>query len=180
MLLGTNLKIRPLEKEDFDLFYEWMQTQDCLGNFMDMQMIYKERFLETLENSLKKPERFYAIIENNDGKPIGEINSIQILGSNTTVEIGMFIAETASRGRGLGTESLRLFVNYLFETNHLMRIQYKTRIDNVGMKAVGEKLGFQIEGILKKYRFDAGEYRDYYLLAITRDEWEQKFMFSAT
>jgi RimJ/RimL family protein N-acetyltransferase len=95
MLLGTNLKIRPLEKEDFDLFYEWMQTQDCLGNFMDMQMIYKERFLETLENSLKKPERFYAIIENNDGKPIGEINSIQILGSNTTVEIGMFIAETS-------------------------------------------------------------------------------------
>jgi RimJ/RimL family protein N-acetyltransferase len=61
-----------------------------------------------------------------------------------------------------------------------MRIQYKTRIDNIGMKTIGEKLGFQIEGILKKYRFDAGEYRDYYLLAITRDEWKQKFILSAT
>ncbi len=180
MLLGTNLKIRPIEKEDFDLIYEWMQTQDCLGNFMDMQMVYKERFLEAFENSLKKPERFYSIIENKDGKPIGEINCIQILGSDTTVEIGMLIAETISRGRGIGTESLKLFVNYLFETNNLMRIQYKTRIDNVGMKTIGEKIGFQIEGILKKYKFDAGEYRDYYLLAITRDEWKQKYIHSAT
>lgn len=46
MLKGDNVKIRPIEKGDFELFYSWIQDQKCLGNFMDMVMVYKEFFLE--------------------------------------------------------------------------------------------------------------------------------------
>jgi len=63
-------------------------------------------------------------------------------------------------------------VNYLFKTQNIMRIQYKTRVDNIGMKKIGEKIGFQQEAILKKYEFVQGDYRDFYLMAITRDNWK--------
>ena len=49
MLKGKSVTIRPIEKFDFDLFYSWVQDQKCLGDFMDMEMIYKDSFLETLE-----------------------------------------------------------------------------------------------------------------------------------
>ncbi|EHI99611.1 GCN5-related N-acetyltransferase [Clostridium sp. DL-VIII] len=172
MLKGDNVTIRPIEKGDFELFYLWIQSQKCLGDFMDIDMVYKETFLENFEKSTKNATRFYAIIEDKDGNPIGEINSIEVIGSNTTLEIGLLIAEESSRGKGIGIECIRLFVNYLFKTKNIMRIQYITRTDNMRMKAIGEKTGFKIEGILKKYKFVDGDFRDFYLMAITRDYWK--------
>jgi RimJ/RimL family protein N-acetyltransferase len=64
-----------------------------------------------------------------------------------------------------------LFVNYLFKTKNIMRIQYITRTDNVGMKLIGENIGFKLEGILKKYKFVEGDFKDFYLMAITRNDW---------
>ena len=53
-----------------------------------------------------------------------------------------------------------------------MRIQYITKIDNIGAKIIGEKIGFKLEGILNKYKFIEGDFRDFYLMAITRDNWK--------
>lgn len=108
MLKGTNIRIRPLEKEDLDCFYLWLQDQTHLGEFMDMQMVYKEQFFELFSKSIGNPSRFYAIIEDKEGNPLGEINFIRVLGSSTTLEIGLLIAEKSARGKGIGTESLRL------------------------------------------------------------------------
>ena len=52
-----------------------------------------------------------------------------------------------------------------------MRIQYTTQTDNIGMKTIGEKIGFKVEGILKMYKLVEGSFRDCYLIAITRDNW---------
>lgn len=84
----------------------------------------------------------------------------------------MLLAEESSRDKGIGSECIRLFVNYLFKTKNIMRIQYTTQIDNMGMRTIGEKIGFKLEGILKKYRFVGGDFRDCCLMAITRDDWK--------
>jgi RimJ/RimL family protein N-acetyltransferase len=39
------------------------------------------------------------------------------------------------------------------------------------MKVIGENIGFKLEGILKKYKFCDGDFRDFCLMAITRDDW---------
>lgn len=36
MLEGDNVIIRPIEKGDFEIFYLWIQSQKCLGDFMDI------------------------------------------------------------------------------------------------------------------------------------------------
>ncbi|WP_315066910.1 hypothetical protein [uncultured Clostridium sp.] len=75
---------------------------------MDIGMIYKETFLENFEKITKNVTRFYAIIENKDGNPIGEINSIEVIGSNTTLEIGLLIAEESSRDKGIGIRMYKI------------------------------------------------------------------------
>lgn len=171
MLIGDNVIIRPIEKGDLELFYSWIQDQKCLGDFMDMEMIYKDSFLESYDKITKSGTRFYAIIEDKNGNSIGEINSIEVTDSNTTLEIGLLLAEESSRSKGIGTECIRLFVNYLFNTKNIMRIQYITQTDNIGMKTIGEKIGFKLEGTLRKFRFVGGDFRDCYLMGITRDNW---------
>ena len=172
MLKGDNVTIRPIEKSDFELVYSWLQDQKCLGDFMDMEMIYKDSFLEAFEKSTKNDTRFYAIIEDKEGKSLGLMNYFEVIGSNTTLEIGMLIAEESCRNNGLGTECIRLFVNYLFKTKNIMRVQYTTKIDNIGTKIIGEKMGFKLEGILKNYKFFEGNFMDFYLMALTRDNWK--------
>ncbi len=58
------------------------------------------------------------------------------MGSNTTLELGLLIADESSRGNGIGTECIRLFVNYLFKTKNIMRIQYTTQTNNIVLGVV--------------------------------------------
>ena len=69
---------------------------------------------------------------------------------------------------------MRIFIEYLFNSKQIMRVQFLTRVDNRSMVTIGEKVGFISEGILRKYRFEQGEYRDFYMMAITREEWVLK------
>ena len=171
MLEGKKIRIRPLEKVDLELFYRWMGKQENVGRFMDAQLTYKESFVEGMDTLFKDKSKLYTMIEDSDTNPIGIMNYREVIGSNTTLEIGILIAEDSVRGKGFGRECLELFVEYLFNSKQVMRLQFLTRTENMGMRAIGEKVGFIIEGVLKKYKFEQGDYRDYCLMAITRDEW---------
>ncbi len=171
MLSGEYIEIKPMEKEDTNLLYSWMQDEKCKGNYLDMHMQYKESFLENYEKKFKDASKLYAMISDKQGQPIGIINYWEVPGSSTTLEIGLLIADEASRDKGLGKEALKLFTDYLFKTKNIMRLQYTTRTDNAGMKSIGEKIGYKLEGVLKKFMFVDGEFRDFILMAITRDDW---------
>ena len=45
MLKGDNVIIRPIEEGDFELFYQWTQDKKYLGDFTDMEMLYKDCLL---------------------------------------------------------------------------------------------------------------------------------------
>ena len=174
MLVGNNIQIRPLEKTDLELFYRWLSNQENVGGFIDAQLVYKESFIEGMEVLFKDKSKLYTMIEDRDANPIGIMNYREVIGSTTTLEIGILIADGSVRGKGFGRECLGLFVEYLFNSKQVMRLQFLTRIENVGMRTIGEKVGFILEGVLKRYKFEQGDYRDYCLMAITRDEWSLK------
>jgi RimJ/RimL family protein N-acetyltransferase len=174
MVIGRNIQIRPLEKTDLELFYRWMSNQENVGDFMDAQLVYKESFIEGMEVLFKDKSKLYTMIEDRDDNPIGIMNYREVIGSNTTLEIGILIAEDSVRGKGFGRECLELFTEYLFISKQVMRLQFLTRVENMGMRTIGERVGFILEGVLKRYKFEQGDFRDYCLMAITRDEWSLK------
>jgi RimJ/RimL family protein N-acetyltransferase len=174
MLVGNNIQVRPLEKMDLELFYRWMSNQENVGDFMDAKLIYKESFIEGIEALFKDKSKLYMMIEDSDSKPIGIMNYREVIEGSTTLEIGILIADGSVRGKGFGRECLKLLVEYLFDSKQVMRIQFLTRVENVGMRTIGEKVGFILEGVLKRYKFEQGDYRDYCLMAVTRDEWSLK------
>lgn len=171
MLVGKNVRIRPLEKADLQLFYEWMGNKENVGDYMDSHLVNKDSFIERMEGLLKDRSKLYTMLEDSGGKPIGVMNYREVPGSASTVEIGILIAESSARGKGFGGECLALFVDYIFNTQNVMRIQFLTQVDNLGMRQIGEKNGFTLEGVLKKYKLTQGLYRDYCIMAITREDW---------
>lgn len=86
------------------------------------------------------------------------------------VGIGLF---ADARGKGYGTEALRLLTGYLFDEEHANRVQLGTDVDNVAMQRVAEHAGFTREGVMRGFWPNGeGPARDFALYARTRADHE--------
>jgi RimJ/RimL family protein N-acetyltransferase len=88
------------------------------------------------------------------------------------LEVGFFLVPS-ERGKGYGTEALKIIVDYLFLSRSTMRIQVQTDPRNLASQRILEKAGFVKEGTLRKNFFMRGELRDCLLYSILREEWKE-------
>jgi RimJ/RimL family protein N-acetyltransferase len=89
-------------------------------------------------------------------------------------EAGIGIVEDSLWNRGLGTEAFGLWVDYLFEAFSLTRLGYSTWSGNPGMIRVGEKLGFALEGRIRRGCEVNGQFFDRIKMGLLRDEWQTR------
>lgn len=82
-------------------------------------------------------------------------------------ELGIEFYSQTFRGRGLGAETLRLFLPPLFDEDGAIRVQGHTHLDNHAMIALFDRFGFVREGILRDYWPFDGRTADVALYALT-------------
>ena len=102
-----------------------------------------------------------------DGRSIGEIQTYDPPDRALppgAYEIGISIDESM-RGKGYGTEAVRLLVGWLFSDAGATRVHMPTVPENVAMRTVAERLGFEAEGSI---RYEGLEFVFYVL---TRERW---------
>lgn len=87
-------------------------------------------------------------------------------------EAGIHIAEHDYWGRGLGTEALALWVDYLFQAWGLHRLGMTTWFGNPGMIRLAHRLGFVQEGCRRQGCKVNNRFYDIIALDILREEWE--------
>lgn len=72
-----------------------------------------------------------------------------------TVELGYVVAPSA-RGRGVGSQALRLLTDWAFEHLDVLRIELRIAVENEGSKRVAERAGYTREGVLRSLHFKQG------------------------
>jgi len=92
-------------------------------------------------------------------------------GANLVREIGCGLLPE-HRGKGLGTRAQRLLVAHLFGYTRVERLEAITDSANVGEQKSLQRIGFQLEGVLRHRNFQHGTWRDHQIYALLRDEWE--------
>jgi RimJ/RimL family protein N-acetyltransferase len=75
------------------------------------------------------------------------------------------------RGRGLGTDTVRLLCRYGFEVRGLHRMQVETIADNAAMIRAATQAGFTREGTLRQAAWVLGEFADEVILGQLASEW---------
>src|SRR5690606_26614556 len=89
------------------------------------------------------------------------------------LEMGIVIYLPEYWNGGYGTEAIKLWIEYLFESLPLIaRVGYTTWSGNIRMIKVGEKLGMTMEGRMRKCRYYNGVYYDSIRMGLLREEWE--------
>ena len=76
------------------------------------------------------------------------------------------------RGRGVGTRAQRELVRYLFTHTRVERVQATTDPENTPEIRCLEKIGFQLEGVVRRAQWRGGRWHDQLLFSILRDEFD--------
>lgn len=85
-------------------------------------------------------------------------------------ELGIELYDVNDRGRGLGSEVVRMLTTHLFERQDAIRVQATTDVENVSMRRSLEKCGFTYEGVLRGFMPAADGPRDYAMYGMTIED----------
>lgn len=132
---------------------------------------FRERFLDKCQRELSVPRRRATIITL-EGEPLGWVNRYGDRDFRA-YRVGIDICEDAYLDQGIGTEALRLWVDYLFANSDVHRVGLDTWSFNGRMMRVAEKAGFVREGAERELMLWQGERLDLVHFGMLRREWKR-------
>ena len=122
---SARILLRPITAADTPLIVKWRNTESVRRNF-----IFREPFTaEMHENWLRTRVATgqviqYIIVDRESGESVGSVYFRDVDRKNHSAEYGIFIGEEAARGKGLGSETARVFTDFGFEELKLHRISH--------------------------------------------------------
>jgi len=171
-ITGENIYLSPYHPDDAEIYTKWLNDRsvtDGLGDTgMQFNLVNEKQWLE---DTLKKGEPALAIVLAETDRLIGSIGLFEIKQTHGTATVGLFIGEAADRGKGYGTEALKLFVGYAFGVWNLRNIMLMVYEFNQNAVKSYLKAGFKEFGRRRKAYYLDNKYYDIIFMDITRDDW---------
>ncbi len=177
MIVGDRVRLRAIEEDDLARYVAWFNDPEViqgLNQYMPMSLKEEQKWFEDmLKRELIERPLAIDIKEGDEWLHVGGCGLFGFDHRARRAEFGITIGEKKYWDQGYGTEATRLIVKLGFDTLNLERISLCVFEDNLRAKHVYEKLGFIVEGILRKHRYYEGKYYDTILMSILREEWQK-------
>lgn len=175
MITGKKVYFTAIESSSLEQLRAWRNTPDLRQYFREYREIssdmQKKWFYErVLEN---KNQVDFEIHDIQTNSLIGHCSLNYIDWINKNAEFGIYIGDTKFRSGGFGSDALRLLLEYGFNTLNLHRIWGEVYSNNSALD-IYYHVGFKNEGLKRQHHFDAGQWLDSHMIAILRDEWNNK------
>ena len=179
---GRSVLLRDRIPEDVETYLGWMTSGEWrhldapwegVRDSMDEQTTseMRERILKLYEQELPEP-RSFAFLATLDGITLGRVSRYTRGSQKHEWCVGIDICVDDYLNRGLGTEALTLWIDYLFANSQIHRLALESWSFNPRMIRVAEKVGFRHEGTLREAQFWQGEWLDKLQFGMLRSEWE--------
>jgi RimJ/RimL family protein N-acetyltransferase len=107
----------------------------------------------------------FTVVTLADDEVVGNALLWGIDNHNGTAHLGLGLLP-AARGRGLGTDIVRVLCHYGFVVRGLRRLQVDTLADNAAMIAAATAVGFELEGTLRSSAYVEGQILDEVILGL--------------
>ena len=107
-----------------------------------------------------------------DGAPVGHTAFLNHRAHDRSVEIGHTWLNPSAWGTGANTEAKYLLMRHAFESEGLLRVEFKTDAANERSRPALEKIGATFEGVHRKHMLvRGGERRDSAWYSVIDDDW---------
>lgn len=147
---GDRIYLSPICADDYQVYTKWMNDETLssgLGTFSMNITELSEK--EWIDSTSKKGEYNFAIIRKEDNKIIGNYGLELKNEIARRYHVGGFIGEKEERGKGYGTEALKLITKFAFEILNAESVYSGIFAFNNGSIKSAEKAGYKQVG---KYR----------------------------
>ena len=176
-LQGENIYLAALERLDCkklceDNEYDFVNPME--PTLFGWSVENYNEWYEDIQKLLKENVNIRVGIFLNDGTVIGDVALQNIDEWNRSCNVGIGIAKIANRGKGYGTEALRLILGYAFDNIGMERVSTYTLEINIPCQKAFEKLGFVLEGRARKAFYFRGQRYDYVHYGLLASEWRPR------
>jgi RimJ/RimL family protein N-acetyltransferase len=175
LLRGERVLLRPATDDDLKLLAEW---------YVDPEFTTLQSGTFQITSAADTLEQMKKWFSNKDVRGGGNF-VIQLIETGAVVGgVNMFGGALPQRaatvaiqlggsqvGKGIGTEALRLLVDFGFRELGLNRIQLEVFAYNARAIRAYEKAGFVIEGRRRQIAFHDGRFHDDLVMAVLADDW---------
>jgi ribosomal-protein-serine acetyltransferase len=190
-LSHNNMQLKPYLKINSDLSLHLARPELATSIFaaVDSQRNYLSEWLPWVSSTkrLKDTENFIkeSMQHNTNGTRLttfilfqeelaGSISVVNFNKDNKSCEIGYWLSEKL-QGKGIMTQTCKAFIDHLFKTKSLNRIEIKVAVGNAKSLSIPLRLGFTKEGVLRQGLLLYGRYLDLSLFSLLKCEWEAPF-----
>ena len=161
-IVGELVALGPQRRDLLPLYQRWINDFATLRNLgaplQPMTAEAEERWYDG--RLVAEREVGFTIYEVSTWRPIGNTGLHGLDHQHKTAEFGILIGEPACRGKGYGTETARLMLDYGFTALGLHSMLLRVFEDNLAGQRAYEKAGFRVCGRRRQCHFMGGRYWD--------------------
>jgi RimJ/RimL family protein N-acetyltransferase len=168
-LEGALVRLRPRETADIPRANELFNDPDVLWGLLMTFPIPTAATREWFEGTRTDPNGARFVIETLDGAFIGICSIEDIVARSRSAECGIWIGKPYW-GRGYGTDAMRTLARFGFRSMNLQRLSLHVYATNTKAIRAYEKVGFRVEGRLRRDQFLDGGYVDTITMGLLAEE----------
>ena len=170
-LVGQRIYLSPFDPDDAETYTKWAEW---MNDPVISEYYGGVHNLVTVSSAKKTVEELtgyrFAIVLLEGGEFIGHVSLHDIVHLDRNGFLGIFIGDKEHRGKGYGTEAVRLALEYGFKTLNLHNIMLSVHADNLAAIECYKRVGFQQSGRRREWIFKDGKYVDKIYMDILESE----------
>lgn len=174
-LEGPTVRLEPLVPEHAPLL--WPKSEpDIFRYTLEWPRDWSaEAFDDWMRYCLQMPaSMLWTVFVRETGEAVGMTGYLDIRPPHRGLEIGRTWIARSQQGTRVNPESKLLLMRHAFEDLDVVRVQFKTDLNNLHSQRAIEKLGATREGVLRRYQMRSnGTMRDTVMYSILAEEWPQ-------
>lgn len=174
-LVGKKVMLRGRKKEDAEFFAYWYNQPDVMFKCGFTEPTTLEAEVANIEKS--EADSDWYTITDQEGRIIGETGLLRMWPVWHCTDLSIIIPDPKSQRQGYGTEAIRMMLKLAFETYDMNRVAIGVVAKNTNALDFYERVGFKKEGIQEQGYYYNGEYSDFIMMRILREEWKKQESF---
>ncbi len=174
---GKRVRLRAVELSDAEAHFLWNQDSEMSRN---VDMVWPPASREYIRRSIDKsaaqaPQNDELSLEIEDlaGTFVGNISTHHCDRRTGCFSYGVAVLAEHKR-KGYASEAILLVLRYFFEELRYQKVNAYVYSENVASVRLHEKLGFQLEGRLRRTVYTRGAYQDELVFGLTAEEFHER------
>ncbi|MCD6059265.1 MAG: N-acetyltransferase [Thermomicrobiales bacterium] len=170
---GERVRLRAIEPSDWEAYFAWNQDDEQARSVSNIPFPQSAEAVRqwAQQEATRKPERdaFRFVIKNETGEVVGDLTT-----HNCDARVGSFsygiTIRREHRRNGYAAEAITLVLRYYFRELRYQKATVTVFSFNEVSARLHEKLGFQLEGRIRRTQFTNGALHDELIYGITAEE----------